>query len=151
MLSELQACIHTFILRKYISIIAPSSPVIVSPPSDLVTWSRLEVRTLERGQNSRPEGGIEPLRFSAPTGLKPATRTTECHLDIFTLEMNWLYISHKSHGKKHDVQNGCMFIDIIKIILSGLRPEMGGPDPPMEAIHNGHCLRSKIHTMSWLT
>ena len=32
-------------------------------------------------QNVRPEGGIEPLRFSAPTGLKPATRTTECHLD----------------------------------------------------------------------
>ena len=30
----------------------------------------------------RPEGGIEPLCFSAPTGLKPATRTTECHLDI---------------------------------------------------------------------
>ena len=33
------------------------------------------------GKNYRPEGGIEPLRFSAPTGLKPATRTTECHLD----------------------------------------------------------------------
>ena len=43
------------------------------------------------------------------------------------------------------------FIDIIKIIHSGLRPEMGGADPPMEAIHNGHCLRSKIHTMTWLT
>ena len=33
-------------------------------------------------KNLRPEGGIEPLCFSAPTGLKPATRTTECHLDI---------------------------------------------------------------------
>ena len=29
----------------------------------------------------RPEGGIEPLCLSAPTGLKPAPQTTEDHLD----------------------------------------------------------------------
>ena len=28
----------------------------------------------------RLEGGIEPLRVSPPTGLKPAHRTTEAHL-----------------------------------------------------------------------
>ena len=26
---------------------------------------------------------MEPLCLSAPTGLKPATRTTECHLDDY--------------------------------------------------------------------
>ena len=31
----------------------------------------------------RPEGGIEPLRLSTSTGLKPAPRTTEDHLDIY--------------------------------------------------------------------
>ena len=36
--------------------------------------------------NVRPEGGIEPLCLSTPTGLKPATRTTECHLDILHLQ-----------------------------------------------------------------
>ncbi len=29
----------------------------------------------------RPGGGIEPLRLSTPTGLKPAPQTTEGHLD----------------------------------------------------------------------
>ena len=32
-------------------------------------------------QNPRPEGGIEPLCLSTPTGLKPAPQTTEDHLD----------------------------------------------------------------------
>ena len=29
------------------------------------------------GPQKRPEGGIEPLRLSSATGLKPALRTTE--------------------------------------------------------------------------
>ena len=47
----------------------------------LETWRR-SVRSKKARRSCRPEGGIEPLRLSAPTGLKPATRTTECHLDI---------------------------------------------------------------------
>ena len=31
------------------------------------------------GPQKRPEGGIEPLRLSSATGLKPALRTTEDH------------------------------------------------------------------------
>ena len=31
------------------------------------------------GPQKRPEGGIEPLRLSSATGLKPALRTTEGH------------------------------------------------------------------------
>ena len=48
----------------------------------LETWRRL-VRSKKARRLCRPEGGIEPLRLSAPTGLKPATRTTECHLDNY--------------------------------------------------------------------
>lgn len=35
---------------------------------------------LQRKKIWRLEGGIEPLRVSPPTGLKPAHRTTEAHL-----------------------------------------------------------------------
>ena len=35
-----------------------------------------------REKNLRPEGGIEPLCLSTPTGLKPAPQTTEDHLDM---------------------------------------------------------------------
>ena len=44
------------------------------------------MRTLNLEKKLRPEGGIEPLRLSTPTGLKPATRTTEYHLDIKHLQ-----------------------------------------------------------------
>ena len=58
-----------------------------------------EVRMPAGGKNYRPEGGIEPLRFSAPTGLKPATRTTECHLDILTQENLSVYITPVRPGQ----------------------------------------------------
>ena len=48
----------------------------------LTTMTSSLLRTRIRDKSVRPEGGIEPLRLSAPTGLKPATRTTECHLDM---------------------------------------------------------------------
>ena len=42
----------------------------------------IKYRTLSRSEkNPRPEGGIEPLCLSTPTGLKPAPQTTEDHLD----------------------------------------------------------------------
>ena len=38
--------------------------------------------------NNRPVGGIEPLRFSSSTGLKPALRTTEGQLGILLWQIN---------------------------------------------------------------
>ena len=38
--------------------------------------------------NKRPVGGIEPLRFSSSTGLKPALRTTEGQLGILIWQIN---------------------------------------------------------------
>ena len=43
------------------------------------------VCTVMLHKNRRLEGGIEPLRVSPPTGLKPAHRTTEAHLGVLSL------------------------------------------------------------------
>ena len=41
----------------------------------------------------RLEGGIEPLRVSPPTGLKPAHRTTEAHLG----DTNFIFALYKAN------------------------------------------------------
>ena len=56
------------------------------------------LRTRISGKSSRPEGGIEPLRLSTPTGLKPATRTTECHLDDNTGKIGLLNMTTGRHN-----------------------------------------------------
>ena len=70
------------------------------------------MRSPNNRKNYRPEGGIEPLRLSTPTGLKPATRTTECHLDNSLgktgLSKVTIWSHNRCHGKKDDdgVTNG---------------------------------------------
>ena len=68
------------------------------------------VRTRKCKSFPRPEGGIEPLRLSAPTGLKPATRTTEYHLDswagrqpaLLQLLRSTLYTAPHRHSPQLD-------------------------------------------------
>ena len=51
------------------------------------------------GPQKRPEGGIEPLRLSSATGLKPALRTTEGRrgiergVQVMGQKVNLLYTS----------------------------------------------------------
>ena len=82
-------------------------------PSTIPTSSLLRTRISEK--MSRPEGGIEPLRLSTPTGLKPATRTTECHLDIDIGKIGLSKVTIWSHNLCHEnkddysVTNGSKF------------------------------------------
>ena len=62
----------------------------------------LLLRTRISCKSSRPEGGIEPLRPSTPTGLKPATRTTECHLDDMEGKTGLPKVNIRSHKRCHE-------------------------------------------------
>ena len=84
----------------------------ISVQISLIILTSSLLRTKISCKISRPEGGIEPLRLSAPTGLKPATRTTECHLDNSRgktgLSKVTIWSHNRCHGKKDDdgVTNG---------------------------------------------
>ena len=66
-------------------------------------------------QKIRPEGGIEPLCLSAPTGLK----TTEDHLDISLGEFWDIYLTWKAglaagkYGDKTNLSLRCKNIRIL--------------------------------------
>ena len=63
-------------------------------------YSKNKVKAhLLAGPQKRPEGGIEPLRLSSATGLKPALRTTEGRrgmeraVQVMGQKVNLLYTS----------------------------------------------------------
>ena len=83
-------------------------------------------------QKWRLEGGIEPLRVSPPTGLKPAHRTTEDHLGeispIFSLyKVNYDLFNFNKHLwrlEKKDKTEIKVKITLNLALRESLKPEV---------------------------
>ena len=98
-------------------------------------------------QNPRPEGGIEPLCLSTPTGLKPAPQTTEDHLDNKRRKL-MLFCSYWPVGLAIGTFS-CPF-NIIGIICA--KSKFNPPSPhPRHVTHptslHRHCTILVMHTL----